>query len=360
MGFYIRKSIGVGPFKFNLSNSGLGVSVGVKGFRFGINPRGNYVHMGAHGIYYRATVPHSNNSYRNRPAASPVIPDGSHAPLEEIDSVDATLIEDSSSAGLLDEIREKNRKIRFWPLVLSFFCILTWVVYVGKFSSLSISIVFGIGVVLTVLAAYYDKLRKSVVLFYELESGIGQTYEILLQWINELSKCSKTWHVEAKGEVYDRKYHAGADHLVRRNLTAFQKKAPPYFLANIETYSIKVGKQTLYFFPDRVLIYDGANVGSVSYASLRIDVNNKRFIETDSLPSDARVIDYTWRYVNKSGGPDRRFKDNAQIPICLYEEIYFSSSSGLREVLQFSRVDLGGGFAEAIRCLAGQLNRFGN
>ena len=50
MGFYIRKSINAGPFRFNLSQSGLGVSAGIPGFRVGTGPRGNYVHMGRDGI----------------------------------------------------------------------------------------------------------------------------------------------------------------------------------------------------------------------------------------------------------------------------------------------------------------------
>ncbi len=51
MGFYIRKSISAGPFRFNLSGSGIGLSVGVKGFRLGTGPRGNYIHMGRGGLY---------------------------------------------------------------------------------------------------------------------------------------------------------------------------------------------------------------------------------------------------------------------------------------------------------------------
>jgi len=56
MGFYLRKSLRAGPFRFNLSKSGLGVSAGIPGFRVGAGPRGNYVHVGAHGVYYRATL----------------------------------------------------------------------------------------------------------------------------------------------------------------------------------------------------------------------------------------------------------------------------------------------------------------
>jgi Protein of unknown function (DUF4236) len=53
MGYYIRKSKKVGPFRLNLSKSGIGASVGVRGFRVGTGPRGNYVHAGRNGLYYR-------------------------------------------------------------------------------------------------------------------------------------------------------------------------------------------------------------------------------------------------------------------------------------------------------------------
>ncbi|MGO9102221.1 MAG: DUF4236 domain-containing protein [Mycobacterium sp.] len=42
MAFYIRKAVKAGPFRFNLSKSGIGVSTGVPGFRVGSGPRGNY------------------------------------------------------------------------------------------------------------------------------------------------------------------------------------------------------------------------------------------------------------------------------------------------------------------------------
>lgn len=57
MGFYIRKSFRLGPFRFNLSKSGVGMSAGVKGGRVGVDARGkSYVHFGRGGIYYRGTL----------------------------------------------------------------------------------------------------------------------------------------------------------------------------------------------------------------------------------------------------------------------------------------------------------------
>ncbi|WP_442921050.1 DUF4236 domain-containing protein [Mesorhizobium sp. Cs1321R2N1] len=56
MGFYVRKSISAGPFRFNFSSGGVGVSVGVKGLRIGTGPRGHYIHAGRGGLCYRGTL----------------------------------------------------------------------------------------------------------------------------------------------------------------------------------------------------------------------------------------------------------------------------------------------------------------
>ncbi|GJQ29900.1 MAG: hypothetical protein HBSAPP03_17840 [Phycisphaerae bacterium] len=40
MGFYVRKSISSGPFRLNLSKSGVGYSMGGRGFRTGLSARG--------------------------------------------------------------------------------------------------------------------------------------------------------------------------------------------------------------------------------------------------------------------------------------------------------------------------------
>jgi hypothetical protein len=40
VGFYYRKSVSVGPFRVNVSKSGVGYSVGGRGFRTGLSSRG--------------------------------------------------------------------------------------------------------------------------------------------------------------------------------------------------------------------------------------------------------------------------------------------------------------------------------
>lgn len=58
MGFFYRKSIGIGPFRVNLSKSGVGYSVGGRGFRAGVSSQGRrYTTFGipGTGIGYRSS-----------------------------------------------------------------------------------------------------------------------------------------------------------------------------------------------------------------------------------------------------------------------------------------------------------------
>jgi hypothetical protein len=61
MGFFFRRSFGFGPFRINLSKSGLGGSFGVRGLRVGVSSKGKkYVRGGMGGLYYYKTLPSSD------------------------------------------------------------------------------------------------------------------------------------------------------------------------------------------------------------------------------------------------------------------------------------------------------------
>jgi hypothetical protein len=319
--------------------------------------------MGRGGLYYRATLPPIANS-RNAQAQPklsppPQIPSGTHAPLEDIESANVAQIVDSSSRELLSELNRKRAKMRLWPLAATIsFVVLGWG-FSSNWPTWVLALLAIAGAVGTYVARARDVLEKTVVLFYEFDADMEGAYAQLHSAASQLSTSAAAWHIEASGKVYDRKYHAGASNLVRRKSTFVRKAEPPYVKTNIETIAVGVGRQILHFFPDRVLVYDTNGVGAVSYSELHVEVSATRFIESDSLPNDAEVIDRTWKYVNKSGGPDRRFKDNKELPVCRYEEIALSSQSGLNEILQLSRCGSGTDFAKAISLLGKKMPKEG-
>jgi hypothetical protein len=98
------------------------------------------------------------------------------------------------------------------------------------------------------------------------------------------------------------------------------------------------GRHALYFLPDRVLVRDRRRFSDVTYNGLGASAHAQRFIETDRKPRDARQVDTTWQYVNVKRGPDRRYKNNRQIPVMLYGKAELATFSGLHWLLQCSTV----------------------
>ena len=370
MSFYIRKSVRVGPFRFNLSKSGIGVSAGVRGFRAGTGPHGSYVHMGTGGIYFRKSLSagrHSPSPGRPAEPASlpaihprqPEVPEDAVGPFIEIESASVLEMTDSSSEALLKEFITKRKRIRLWPMSAGL-TVLTIAILAANSSPFWILALAALPLAaVTVWLYFWDEIRKSVVVFYDLEAPLECAYQKLVDAIRGIQSCARVWHLESTAQVHDRKYYAGADQLVRRKAISIKTGAFAYFKTNVDIPCIPVGRQILAFTPDRLLVFENNAVGAVAYESLDIRIERSNFMESGGLPSDAQVVGRTWQYVNKKGGPDRRFNNNPEIPIALYEEGHLGSTSGLNETIQSSRTEVIAPLKLAVDELAGWISRSG-
>ncbi|UHH11956.1 hypothetical protein LU699_15430 [Luteimonas fraxinea] len=269
-----------------------------------------------------------------------------------IDSALATTIVDSSSAELLEELSAKQKRVRRWPWALAASLAALLILLIRGAPDWALwGAVFAGGIV-TAWACYTDLLRKSVVLLYELDSDVERALDAFHRAADGIAAAARVWHISARAHVHDTKYHAGASGLIKRKRTRVSRAAPPYVKTNIETVAIEIGAQTLHFFPDRVLIYDSSGVGGVSFGSLRLEAGPTSFIEDEGVPSDATITGYTWRFVNKRGGPDKRFKNNHQIPICAYDRLGIASATGLNELLHVSKPGVAAAFATQLQMLS--------
>lgn len=338
MGFYFRKSISFGGVRFNFSKSGIGASVGVKGFRVGISPRGNYIHMGRNGTYYRAALGKKKTNFSKPPVPSTeqsFVPPVGELLFQDIESGNISSIVDSSSQEIVDEITTKRKKLPF--LLLSI--LLLFVPKVG----ILLAIIAGL-----LLHFFVDRKRKTTILFYDIEEQTENEIQQFYNGFDEIMGCNKAWHISAQAAVQDRKYQAGASSVVKRTNIRIKYKTPSYIETNVKVPMISVGKQKLYFFPDRILVFENRKVGGLSYVNLNITQHNQRFIENDVVPRDGTIVDYTWQYVNKSGGPDKRFKNNRKLPILMYSEIFCQSDTGLNELIQLSKQGAGIGLIQQL------------
>ncbi|MEJ0032774.1 MAG: hypothetical protein WDO15_21500 [Bacteroidota bacterium] len=104
----------------------------------------------------------------------------------------------------------------------------------------------------------------------------------------------------------------------------------------------------LYFYPGFIVMFsDRRKFGLIGISELEFKHDAVRYIETASVPRDAKIIDHTWAKVNKNGSPDKRFKNNYQIPVVRYGAILLMTETGVHEEYMFSNYEASESFARA-------------
>lgn len=357
MGFYIRKSVKAGPFRFNLSKSGIGVSAGVPGFRVGTGPRGNYVHLGRNGLYYRATLAGRPSGTAIRPVAGPPVqhhptrlPDYYHPSDVVLEDVTGSTAFALAPTGGGDVVEQLNAAARWFPW--------GWLATAVTILIGLLTLPFGL-IVWLILAPVCiwlilnDRARQKVVLFYDVNDKHSTWFDSVVRTWDGLAASQKLWRILRAGAVattYQFKTNAGASSIINRVNATATTAGPKQLATNIEVPSITAGNSALYFLPDRVLVREGKHFSDVAYRHLAVHAGSTRFIEDSVPPSDALQVDQTWRYVNVKGGPDRRFANNRLLPVMQYAQLDITSPQGLQWQLQVSRRD-------AAPPLAGALSR---
>ena len=205
--------------------------------------------------------------------------------------------------------------------------------------------------VLVPISIFLDRYRRSVKVGIKLNRVAQTITEALSESFSDLKSCNAIWRVQAEGRTADWKRHAGATTLSQRHVINPHFARPSCIRGNVTFPAIKLASAELFFLPDAVLVVSKRTVAALHYRDLYFSEGITQFIEDGRVPSDTTIVGHTWRFVNKTGGPDRRFNGNRQLAVCQYGEMDFSSSGGLNGKIQFSHVAAGQKFAKALKIL---------
>lgn len=151
-----------------------------------------------------------------------------------------------------------------------------------------------------------------------------------------IKSSKKIWRQLTTSEVIDRKYSSGASEFTKLENCSVSKYAPFPFKTKLEITTIKSSKEIVVFLPNKLLIIKGKNIGIIDYFDTFVDVKKIEFIEKNKVPKDSKIIGKTWKYRNKNGTRDRRFKNNVEYPICIYGKLELKSEFGLDLSIIFS------------------------
>jgi hypothetical protein len=193
-----------------------------------------------------------------------------------------------------------------------------------------------------------EKLSRTTTLQYTLDDESKNKFADVQSAFELIAKSASLWRVISRTPTWDWKRNAGATSLIDRRRIRAGYMQPPFIQTRIKVYGISLESIQLFFFPDQVLVYQNGKYGAINYPSLSVSVSPTRFIEQDSVPHDSSVVDSTWRYVRKDGGPDGRFSNNRQIPIVQYGYIEFASQAGINLHFHISNLAYAQQFANTL------------
>lgn len=338
MGFRFRKSINLGGgFKINLSKSGVGYSWGTKGYRITKKATGgtrSTVSIPGTGISYtNETGGKRGKTKSNKNKYSPQSPVNHYNNDYDTKELSNNNIDNVCSEGLEEMIASANKILKFNKLS-------TIGIIVGLILGCIYPYLFLVSVVFLALKIFI-KIKGIIKLDYTIDEDQRELINKRMSPLKIIAQSCKIWRITQTSKVIDTKYESGASSLVKRTDCSVLRKLPFPFQSNEEAICFKSGKETFIFLPDKFFIIKNGVVGALNYTDLTCSVKKHRFIEDNSVPADAEIIGNTWKYVNKNGSPDKRFKDNRELPICLYGDLLLRSNSGeINTVLMFSNTHL--------------------
>jgi hypothetical protein len=229
----------------------------------------------------------------------------------------------SSANDIVNQIKQAKSYTPLSPFALLFTILLAcWLLFLGTTPSILAGILLGLGGIFGTWLLYQMDTEKSTVrLFYEIDDNAKDKFASICSCCAGLGSAAKLWLIETQTENREWKRHAGASSLISRRLATITRSSPFRIKTNIQQCCLSAGDSSLLFLPDQILLWHGGRYVSIDYDQLRLTFSLTRFIEDEPVPSDAKIVGTTWRHPNINGGPDKRFRNNHQIPVVEYGEI---------------------------------------
>ena len=359
MAWNYRKRIKILPgFYVNLSKSGMSATVGMRGLSLNISNNGAYINTGipGTGLYNRQRLDTaSNQDGRGEPAIPATIHDSGEF---EIKSIGPEKLTSESMFGIkesiLESMQEKEslyqeylaskstRNVALAKMILGYLFIF------GLFNKRFAEAYRTSNADMAEVKATHEAYKFNIE--FGLDGELGEAYEEMESAFSRMSSAAAIWDLLTEKAVDRVKERSSASLSITRTRIRFDSRSLEYIGSDRVPMRMKnANGADIYFYPAFIVMHsDKKNEFAVlGYSEIELHHHKTRFVETESIPSDSEIIDKTWRYVNKNGSPDRRYKDNPTIPIVQYYEFELRTSTGLHERYMLSNVESGVGFGAA-------------
>jgi len=195
--------------------------------------------------------------------------------------------------------------------------------------------------------------RATIQTEIQVPEGLVQAYAKVRDAFQALLQARAIWDVTSEREVDVRRERSSSTRAISRERVRFE-----YGRSDILSYPDEVpvlrnrNGGDLFLYPAFILVAESPTTfGLVDFRDLRIAYRAVRFTESEEVQSDAAKVGTTWLKVNADGSPDKRFRENRELPVVAYGSLELRSGSGLNEEYQVSNEKLAGDFGTALKNL---------
>ncbi len=364
MALKFRKRMRLFPgFYLNLSKSGMSATVGLRGFNVNVGKNGTYLNTGipGTGLYDRQRIgggasASSTPALHPQPTPTPqaVIPEGT-----EIKSFEPELITSEGLFGLKESIINAQKEKA--DLLVESKKAAKSKVLAQILMGFSYALIFGFFVpkirenakqkAQAALDAKEEYENFKLDIEMNLDPSMQKDYLILKKSFEDLLKIDTIWDVTSASEVNRAATRSAAGTAVMRTKVIFSKGSLDYIATPFEALKFhNANGGDIFLYPGFMVMVgrNSTDFALIDFRDLEVEHNGVKFLETDRIPKDTKVIGRTWKYVNKNGQPDRRFKENPEIPIVHYYELTLKTHKGLHESYSFSNPEIAEKFCIAL------------
>lgn len=357
-----RKSFSPLPgVRLTLSPSGISTSVGAGPFRVTAGPRGQHftATIPGTGVSFRKQLSGGQNAGKSPPASLPQFfpSDSSTTPpdrrVEQIESAGSAVLTTPGIAefrNLLGRARTEHAETA-QELSTSQTAeraatgiYLSWKngwllrkIRKGRFAELE-------------AAAEEAAAKRAELEEQEVLSRLGTQIDIPDSLKSIFSRFSDAFvQLSRSNRIWDTVSHRAINQFAERTLAAraIERKPVRFRLGHCEVIQSdwqiphleNINGGDLFLYPLFVVYFAGKqSFALLEYKDIQFNCTRMRFHEEETVPTDSQVVGKTWAKTNKDGTPDRRFKENYEIPVAEYGKLLLQSSTGLNEEYLVSNV----------------------
>ncbi|MBM81238.1 MAG: hypothetical protein CMJ78_11690 [Planctomycetaceae bacterium] len=254
--------------------------------------------------------------------------------VESIDHDEVCL--DTDLLAIIRDMEERRKKVSVFPITAGVIGIgvVIWAVLIVNSSLPTLAFLFSTilvvpGVAFALVNTWHlDRSRKDVHFTYNITGKGKVAFEALNVGLKQLDSSQQVLLNTGRRHFEDTRYTGGAASFPDLKTVQLTRSRPPLLDLEFDVWHLRAFNKDLFFMPDHVLVYDGAQMGGISYAKLQVSSDREVTQARGSarVSSDSRVVGQTYRFVNNDGSPDKRFNNNTEIPLIEYGTLALSGA----------------------------------